>query len=134
MASKMFGKMIWFPYTTLEVAPRGIGPPKSVYCLLVKKHVYWLIGICILVYGILLIEISILELQPSHQRCFCVISILASCPSGPVTANGVDLLIKIYVIYMEAHTYNHATDHVRRSNSCGRIGCDGRPEGKLGNI
>ena len=25
----------------------------------------------------------------------------ASCPWGPVTANGVDLLTKIYVIYME---------------------------------
>ncbi len=29
--------------------------------------------------------------------------LLASCPWGPVTANGVDLLTKIYVIYMETH-------------------------------
>ena len=27
--------------------------------------------------------------------------ILASCPWGPVTANGVDLLTEMYVIYME---------------------------------
>ncbi len=30
--------------------------------------------------------------------------ILASCPWGPVTANRVDLLTGIYVIYMETHT------------------------------
>ncbi len=30
--------------------------------------------------------------------------LLASCPWGPVTANGVDLLTKIYVVCMEAHT------------------------------
>ena len=28
---------------------------------------------------------------------------LASCPWGPVTANGVDLLTKIYIINMETH-------------------------------
>ena len=28
---------------------------------------------------------------------------LASCQLGPVTANGVDLLTEIYVIYMERH-------------------------------
>ncbi len=28
---------------------------------------------------------------------------LASCPWGPVTANGVDLLTEIYVIYIESH-------------------------------
>ncbi len=31
-------------------------------------------------------------------------------------------------------THNHAKDHVRRSNGCGRRGCDGWREGKLGNI
>ncbi len=34
--------------------------------------------------------------------------ILASCPWGPVTANGVDLLTKLYVIYMETHTSHRA--------------------------
>ncbi len=28
-------------------------------------------------------------------------TILASCPWGPVTANGVDILTEMYVIYME---------------------------------
>ena len=35
-------------------------------------------------------------------------STLASCPWGPVTANGVDLLTEIYVIYMEMHTSHRA--------------------------
>ncbi len=34
--------------------------------------------------------------------------ILASCPWGPVTANGVDLLTEIYVIYMERRTSHRA--------------------------
>ncbi len=34
---------------------------------------------------------------------------LASCPWGPVTANGADLLTEIYVIYMETHTSHRAT-------------------------
>ena len=34
--------------------------------------------------------------------------VLASCPWGPVTANGVDLLTEIYAIYMEAHTSHRA--------------------------
>ncbi len=34
---------------------------------------------------------------------------LASCPWGPVTVNGADLLTEIYVIYMEAHTSHRAT-------------------------
>ena len=32
------------------------------------------------------------------------IYILASCPWGPDTANGVDLLTGMYVIYMERNT------------------------------
>ncbi len=36
------------------------------------------------------------------------IKILASCQWGPVTANGVDLLTEIYVIYMETHTSHRA--------------------------
>ena len=38
----------------------------------------------------------------------CRIRKLASCPWGPVTANGVDLLTEIYVIYMETHTSHRA--------------------------
>ncbi len=33
---------------------------------------------------------------------------LASCPWGPVTANGVDLLTEIYVIYMKTYTSHGA--------------------------
>ncbi len=36
------------------------------------------------------------------------IHVLASCPWGPVTANGVDLLTEIYVIYMETYTSHRA--------------------------
>ena len=36
------------------------------------------------------------------------IYILASCPWGPVTANGVDLLTEMYVIYMERNTSHRA--------------------------
>ena len=35
--------------------------------------------------------------------------LLASYPWGPVTANGVDLMTEIYVIYMEMHTSHRAT-------------------------
>ncbi len=35
-------------------------------------------------------------------------TILASCPLGPVTANGVNLLTEIYVLYMETHTSHRA--------------------------
>ena len=35
--------------------------------------------------------------------------LLASCPWGPVTANGVVLLIEIYVIYMKMHTSRDAS-------------------------
>ncbi len=47
-------------------------------------------------------------------------SVLARCPWGPVTANGVDLLTKIY----QAHGFN----------SCGRRRADTWKDGKLGNI
>ncbi len=62
---------------------------------------------------------------------------LASCPWGPVSANGVNLLTEIYVIYMETHTSHcamaqcfHAKNHVCRSNGCGRRGCYGRNDGR----
>ncbi len=48
---------------------------------------------------------------------------LASCPWGPDTANGVDLLTEIYVIYQ-----------VRRSIRFSRREADTRKDGKLGNI
>ncbi len=38
----------------------------------------------------------------------------------------------MYVLYME--TYLHAKTHVRWSIGCGRRGCDGHNDGKLGNI
>ncbi len=46
---------------------------------------------------------------------------LASCTWGPVTANGVDLLTKMYVIYMEANT-SHCTirSHVSAKNGASR--------------
>ncbi len=56
------------------------------------------------------------------------ILVLASCPCGPATANGVDLLTEIYVIYMETHTSHRAITR------CCRRGEDLRKEGKLGNI
>ncbi len=34
--------------------------------------------------------------------------LLASCPWGPVIVSGVDLLTKIYVIYMQMHTSHRA--------------------------
>ena len=40
------------------------------------------------------------------------IRVLASCPLAPVTANGVDVLTEMYVIYMETDTH--------RSNGCSR--------------
>ncbi len=52
--------------------------------------------------------------------------LLASCPWGPVTANGVDLLTEIYVIYMEAHTSHRAI--------AGERVTDAVTPGKLGNI
>ncbi len=71
---------------------------------------------------------------------------LAICPLGPVTANGVDLLTEIYVIYIEANT-----SHIARCFGYGKIRSlcplaaagervthawkEGRKlEGKLGNI
>ena len=62
--------------------------------------------------------------------------VLASCPWGPVTANGVDLLTEIYMIYMETHIPKFrplgplaaAGDRVTYGRK------DGRKEGKLGNI
>ncbi len=59
---------------------------------------------------------------------------LASCPWGPVTANGVDLLTEIYVIYMETHTSHHAIRFVGPSAEAGGRRKDGRTDGKLGNI
>ena len=32
---------------------------------------------------------------------------LASCPWGPVTAKGMDLLTNVYIIYMQVHTLHH---------------------------
>ncbi len=47
--------------------------------------------------------------------------LLASCPWGTVTANGVDLLTEIYVIYMEAHTshcaYLKRLNHLQSMNT-----------------
>ncbi len=44
--------------------------------------------------------VSILLAISLLNNCYTII-ILASCPWGPVTANGVDLLTEMYVIYME---------------------------------
>ena len=44
--------------------------------------------------------------QINATRCNIL---LTSCPWGPVTANGVDLLTKIYIIYMETDTSHRAT-------------------------
>ena len=52
-------------------------------------------------------------------------SILASCPLGPVTANGVDWLTEIYVLYME-----HTKIQVHRPIGCCRRGADLRKEGR----
>ena len=43
--------------------------------------------------------LSTLQLTQSARN-----PLLASCPWGPVTANGVDLLTEMYVIYMERNT------------------------------
>ncbi len=81
-------------------------------------------------------------------------TLLASCPWGPVTANGVDLLTVIYVrrgtidllvlmivsklfcpspnIHGGAH--HHTKIQVCRSIGCGRRGGYTQKEGKLGNI
>ncbi len=48
-------------------------------------------------------------------------TVLASCPWGPVTANGVDLLTEIY---------HHTKIHFRRSIGCGKKGGDTRKEGR----
>ncbi len=53
---------------------------------------------------------------------FSEICVLASCPWGPVTADGVDLLTEMYVI------------QAPRSIGFSRRACEGRKEGKLGNI
>ena len=49
--------------------------------------------------------------------------ILTSCPYGMVTANEVDLLTEIYVIYMEPN-------QAPRPIGCSRGACDGRLEGR----
>ena len=61
------------------------------------------------------------------------ISELASCPWGPVTANGVDLLTEIYAIYMEAHT-SHPASRIPKimsigpSAAAGEVATHGRKE------
>ena len=59
-------------------------------------------------------------------------SLLASCPWGPVTVNGVDLLTEIYVIYMETHIPKFSS--LDPSAAAGEAMTYGRKEGKLGNI
>ncbi len=49
-------------------------------------------------------------------------NILASCPWGPVTANGVDILTEMYVIYMKRKTYLHTKNEAPRSNGLGATG------------
>ena len=44
--------------------------------------------------------------------------LLASCPWGPVTANGVDILTEMYVLYMKRDTSHEAP----RSNGLGATG------------
>ncbi len=53
---------------------------------------------------------------------------LASCPLGPATAYGVNLLTEIYVIYMETHTLHRPT------TAAGEAVTDTMTDGKLGNI
>ncbi len=58
-----------------------------------------------------------LQLQPAYN------TLLASCPWGPVTANGVDILTEMYVIYMERNTtYLHTKTEAPRSNGLGTTG------------
>ncbi len=52
---------------------------------------------------------------------------LASSPWGPVTANGVDLLTEIYIIYMETHT-SHPLTAAGERVTYGRK--EGRKEGR----
>ncbi len=51
--------------------------------------------------------------NPYNMYTRHTICILASCPWGPVTANGVDLLTKIYVIYTETHTSHQVRWSIR---------------------
>ena len=61
--------------------------------------------------------------------------VLASCPLGPVTANGVDVLTEMYVIYMEAIPKFKPLGPLAAAVGSGtHIRMDGRKEGKLGNI
>ena len=62
---------------------------------------------------------------PNIMICL-VMLILASCPWGPLTANGVDLLTEMYVIYIEIQ--------VPRSIGCSRRAFNRQKEGKLTNI
>ncbi len=67
---------------------------------------------------------------------------LASCPWGPVTANGVDQLTKLYVIYMETNTSDRTIMLIGPLATAGEpvthtrkdMWKEERKDGKLGNI
>ena len=56
--------------------------------------------------------------------------LLASCPWGPVTANGVDLLTEMYVIYIERNTHIPKFRPVGPLAAAGERVTDGRKEGR----
>ncbi len=51
---------------------------------------------------------SSISLDSTGKHALSAMLLLASCPWGPVTANGVDLLTEINAIYMEARTSHRA--------------------------
>ncbi len=73
---------------------------------------------------------SITSLSLSSPQYVQANAILASCPLGPVTANGVDLLTAIYVIYMETHTSHCTIRFVGPSAEAGGRRKDGWTDGR----
>ncbi len=65
-----------------------------------------------------------------HRNCILSNKKLASCPWGPVTANGVDLLTKIYPIYMEPHIIKPKIMSVGPTVVAGEPVTDAKTEGR----